>query len=65
MNEQYAVYEKTPAHGRDVNGIILAPFNTREEAEEMGKKYGYHGENYYVDILRTERKGSGIVDGIR
>lgn len=40
--EQYAVYEKVPAHGKDVNGIILAPFNSKEEAEEARQKY----ENY-------------------
>lgn len=51
--EQYAVYEKVPAHGRDENGIILAPFDSKEEAEKMGKKYGYHGENYYVDKIKT------------
>lgn len=49
--EQFAIYEKTPQHGKDYNGVILAPFNTKEEAEIAGKKYGYYGDNYYVDIL--------------
>lgn len=49
--EQYAVYEKEPRHGKDKNGVILAPFNTKEEAEKAGKKYGYYGDNYYVDKL--------------
>jgi hypothetical protein len=49
--EQYAVYEKEPRHGKYKNGVILAPFNTKEEAEEAGKKYGYCGDNYYVDKL--------------
>lgn len=47
--EKFAVYEKEPAHGRDKNGVILAPFNSKEEAEKAGKKYGYHGDNYYID----------------
>lgn len=46
--KQFAVYEKEPAHGKDRDGIILAPFNSKKEAEDAGKKYGYHGENYYV-----------------
>jgi|TARA_R110000851_G_scaffold56073_3_gene131189 hypothetical protein len=46
--EQFAVYEKEPAHGKDKDGVILASFNSKEEAEAAGKKYGYHGENYYV-----------------
>lgn len=50
--EKYAVYEKEPAHGKDVNGIILAPYNTKEDAEEARKKYGYTSENYFVDILK-------------
>lgn len=49
---QYAVYEKEPAHGKDKDGVILAPFNTKEEAEEAGNKYGYYGENYYVNKLK-------------
>jgi hypothetical protein len=52
MKEQYAVYEKVPAHGSEANGIILGPFDTKEEAETLGKKYGYlNGDNYYVDKL--------------
>jgi len=51
LKEQYAVFEKVPAHGREVNGIILGPFNTKEEALEKGKKYGYYGDNYYVDKI--------------
>jgi hypothetical protein len=48
---KWAVYEKEPAHVRDKNGIILAPFNTKEEAEIASKKYGYYGDNYYIDII--------------
>lgn len=48
-NEQYAVYEKEPRHGKDRNGVILAPFNTSKEAEEAKIKYGYGDDNYYVD----------------
>ena len=51
--EQFAVYEKEPMHGKEKNGVILAPFTTREEAEIAGKKYGYHGDNYYVGELKT------------
>jgi hypothetical protein len=50
--EQFAVYEKEPAHGKDKNGIILAPFDTKEEAEEAMRKYGYDTDNYYVDIFK-------------
>lgn len=52
--KHYAVYEKVPAHGKDVDGIVLAPFKTKEEAENARKKYGYITENYYVDILNYE-----------
>ena len=57
-NEQYAVYEKEPRHGKDRNGVILAPFNTIKEAEESRIKYGYRDDNYYVDIVnyRTVNK---------
>ena len=49
--EQFAVYEKEPRHGKDKNSVILAPFDTREDAEIAAKKYGYYGDNYYVDKL--------------
>lgn len=50
--KQFAVYEKMPAHGKEEKNVILAPFNTKEEAEEAGKKYGYNTDNYYVDELK-------------
>jgi hypothetical protein len=50
--EQYAVYEKEPAHGKDKDGVILAPYNTKEDAEQARVKYGYSSDNYYVDILK-------------
>jgi hypothetical protein len=50
--EQFAVYEKEPEHGKDNDGVILAPYNTKEEAETAKKRYGYDNDNYYVDILR-------------
>ena len=50
MKDKYAVYEKTPGHGKDYNGVILGPYNSKEEAEKEGKKYGYTGEDYYVDV---------------
>jgi hypothetical protein len=49
--KQFAVYEKTPAHGKEENGVILSPFNTKEEAEHAMKMYGYDTDNYYVDEL--------------
>jgi len=52
--KQYAVYEKIPQHGKDPNGIILAPFNNMEEAQIAREKYGYNTENYYIDILNYE-----------
>jgi hypothetical protein len=50
----YAVYEKTPAHGSKEHNVILAPFKTKEEAEQRRIKYGYDTDNYYVDILKYE-----------
>lgn len=50
--EQFAVYEKEPMHGKDKNGVILAPYNTKEEAEQARVKYGYDNDNYYVDKLK-------------
>jgi hypothetical protein len=49
--EMYAVYEKEPAHGSQKDGIIMGPFKTEEEAKEAGDKYGYHGDNYYVNKI--------------
>lgn len=49
--EQYAVYEKVPAHGGQINGVILAPYNTEQEAQVAREKYGYNTDNYYVDKL--------------
>ena len=50
----YAVYEKSPAHGSKEHNIILAPYKTKEEAEQSRIKYGYNTDNYYVDILKYE-----------
>jgi hypothetical protein len=52
QKEMWAIYEKEPAHGSQRDGIIMGPFKTKEEAKEVGEKYGYHGENYYVDIIK-------------
>ncbi len=57
IKEQFAVYEKEPAHGKDKDGVILAPYNTKQEAEIAGKKYGYYGDNYYIDILKKNKYG--------
>jgi hypothetical protein len=49
--EYYAVYEKEPRHQNEKNGVILASYNTKEEAEQSRVKYGYGDDNYYVDKL--------------
>jgi hypothetical protein len=49
--KEFAVYELEPAHGKDKNGVILAPFKTREEAEKARVDYGYVSDNYYVGKL--------------
>jgi hypothetical protein len=49
--EYYAVYEKEPRHQNEKNGVILAHYNTKEEAEKARVKYGYGNDNYYVDKL--------------
>lgn len=51
--EQFAVFEKVPAHGSEVGGIILGPFNSEEEATEAGNRYGYNTDNYYVDKIKS------------
>lgn len=53
---QYAVYEREPRHGKEENNIILAPFDTKEDAEKARAKYGYSDDNYYVDKLIEELK---------
>lgn len=50
--EQFAVYEIEPTHGKTKHGVILAPYNTKEEAETARKLYGYDNDNYYVNILK-------------
>jgi len=52
LREQYAVYEKVPAHGSEENGIILGPFNSEEDAQQARKKYGYSSSNYFVDKIK-------------
>lgn len=49
--KQFAVYEREPAHGKEKNGLILGPYDTKEQAEDGGNRFGYHGDNYYVDEL--------------
>lgn len=55
MRKQFAVYEREPAHGKDENGIILAPYNSKDEAEAARIRYGYISDNYYVGELKNER----------
>jgi len=51
----YAVYEIEPQHGKNINEIILAPYETKEEAELARIKYGYCDNNYYVDIMKQKK----------
>jgi hypothetical protein len=51
-NKEFAVYEKIPRHGKEENGIILAPFRSKEDAEEAMIKYGYNNDNYYIDNIK-------------
>ena len=37
--EYYAVYEKEPRHQNEKNGVILAPYKTKEEAEQIGRAH--------------------------
>ena len=53
--KQYAVYEKKPAHGNLENNVILAPYKSKEEAEEAKVKYGYGNDNYYVDLYNISK----------
>lgn len=52
QKEQYAVYEKVPAHSSEVDGVILAPYKSKEEAEQAMHEYGYSSDNYYISILK-------------
>ena len=54
VDKLYAVHEKSPAHGSKEHNVILAPFKTKEEAEQNRIKYGYNTDNYYVDIFENE-----------
>lgn len=52
MNKkEFGVFEITPAHGSEPNGLILGPFTTEDEAKSKALKYGYYGDNYYVGDL--------------
>ena len=62
-NEKYAVYERKPSHGSTKNGMILGPFNSKEEAQSNGEKYGYTGDNYYVNSVNKE-KINQIIDEV-
>ncbi len=53
MIEKYAVFEKVPAHGSAENNVILAPYSSKEEAEDAARKYGYNTDNYYVDTNKS------------
>jgi len=49
---RFAIYEKIPRHGREPNGLILGPFDTEDLAKEAGEKWGYSGDNYFIDLYR-------------
>jgi hypothetical protein len=54
MEKIFSVYEKIPSHQKDINGIILSPFNTYDDAKSAMTKWGYNNENYYVDVTNKE-----------
>lgn len=54
--EQFAIYEREPVHGKEKNGVILAPYDNKEEAEQARIKYGYNNDNYYVDKVLEQKK---------
>lgn len=55
MNKkEFGVFEITPTHGSEPNGLILGPFNTEDEAKENALKYGYYSDNYYVGDLNDK-----------
>ena len=49
---RFAIYEKIPRHGKEPNGLILGPFDTEDLAKEAGEKWGYSGDNYFIDLYR-------------
>jgi hypothetical protein len=51
---KYGIFERVPSHGREPNGLILGPFDTKEIAQEAGEKWGYSGDNYFVDIYKNK-----------
>jgi|688.fasta_scaffold1179945_2 hypothetical protein len=61
----FAVYEREPAHGATPNGVILSPYNTKEEAEEAKVRYGYNTDNYYVDKLIYTKEQINNVKNIK
>jgi hypothetical protein len=52
--KKYAVFEKIPAHTGKPDSVILAPYNTKEEAQNDREKYGYNTDNYYVDVYNSD-----------
>src|SRR5271166_868059 len=40
---RYAVWDKV------TNSVVLAPYGTKEEAKEAGIKYGFFGDQFYID----------------
>lgn len=54
IKTQYAVFEKVPAHTNKPDSVILAPYNTKEEAQFDRVKYGYDTDNYYVDVYDSD-----------
>ena len=53
--EQFGVFEIKPSHGKEKHGLILGPYNTKEEAKEKGERYGYSGSNYYVGLIKKNK----------
>jgi hypothetical protein len=61
---QFVVVEKSPAHGSKEHNVILAPFKTKEEAEQNRIKYSYNTDNYYVDMNKLDKQYTDLLQDI-
>lgn len=48
----FGIYEKKASHCAEDDSLIMGPYKSEEEALISGKKYGYHGENYYIKKIK-------------
>lgn len=49
-DRKWAVYEREPRHCAEPNTVVLASFDSSEEAETARGEYGYTDDNYYVGV---------------